>query len=51
MLPEHMLPTLHQERFTRFRETQMTGAITKLASLVDQVKSATTVSGVQAIVW
>ena len=32
-------------------ETQMTGAITKLASLVDQVKAATTVSAVQAIVW
>lgn len=32
-------------------ETQMTGAITKLASLVDQVKAATMVSAVQAIVW
>ena len=32
-------------------ETQMTGAITKLASLVSQVEAATTVSAVQAIVW
>ena len=32
-------------------ETQMTGAIAKLASLVAQVQSATTVSAVQAIVW
>ena len=32
-------------------ETQMTGAITKLASLVGEVKAATTVSAVQAIVW
>ena len=32
-------------------ETQMTGAISKLASLVGQVESATTVSEVQAIVW
>ena len=31
-------------------ETQMTGAITKLASLVAQVQAATTVSAVQAIV-
>ena len=31
-------------------ETQMTGAIAKLASLVAQVKAATTVSAVQAIV-
>ena len=32
-------------------ETQMTGAIAKLASLVAQVQSATTVSAVQAIVY
>ena len=32
-------------------ETQMTGAIAKLASLVGQVEAATTVSAVQAIVW
>ena len=32
-------------------ETQMTGAIAKLASLVSQVEAATTVSAVQAIVW
>ena len=32
-------------------ETQMTGAITKLASLVGEVQAATTVSAVQAIVW
>ena len=32
-------------------ETQMTGAIAKLASLVGEVQSATTVSAVQAIVW
>ena len=32
-------------------ETQMTGAISKLASLVVQVESATTVSAVQAIVF
>ena len=32
-------------------ETQMTGAITKIASLVAQVQAATTVSAVQAIVW
>ena len=32
-------------------ETQMTGAIAKLASLVAQVQAATTVSAVQAIVW
>ena len=32
-------------------ETQMTGAIAKLASLVGEVESATTVSAVQAIVW
>ena len=32
-------------------ETQMTGAISKLASLVGQVEAATTVSAVQAIVW
>ena len=32
-------------------ETQMTGAIAKLASLVGEVKAATTVSAVQAIVW
>ena len=32
-------------------ETQMTGAIAKLSSLVSQVEAATTVSAVQAIVW
>ncbi len=32
-------------------ETQMTGAIAKLASLVEQIKAATTVSAVQAIVY
>ena len=32
-------------------ETQMTGAIAKLSSLVGQVEAATTVSAVQAIVW
>ena len=32
-------------------ETQMTGAITKIASLVAQVQAATTVSAVQAIVF
>ena len=32
-------------------ETQMTGAIAKLASLVSQVEAATTVSAVQAIVY
>ncbi len=32
-------------------ETQMTGAIAKLASLVGQVEAATKVSDVQAIVW
>ena len=32
-------------------ETQMTGAIAKLASLVGEVQAATTVSAVQAIVW
>ena len=32
-------------------ETQMTGAIAKLASLVGQVEAATTVSAVQAIVY
>ena len=32
-------------------ETQMTGAIAKLASLASQVEAATTVSAVQAIVW
>ena len=32
-------------------ETQMTGAIAKLSSLVGQVEAATTVSAVQAIVY
>ena len=32
-------------------KTQIDGAVTKLASLVDQVKAVTTVSTVQAIVW
>ena len=32
-------------------ETQMTGAIAKLSSLVGQVEAATKVSDVQAIVW
>ena len=32
-------------------ETQMTGAIAKLASLVGEVQAATKVSDVQAIVW
>ena len=32
-------------------ETQMTGAITKLASLVAQVQAATTVADVQAVTW
>lgn len=32
-------------------ETQMTGAISKLASLIGQVESATTVSAVQSIAW
>ena len=32
-------------------ETQMTGAIAKLASLVAQVQSATTVADVQAVTW
>ena len=32
-------------------ETQMTGAIAKLASLVGEVQASTTVSAVQAIVW
>ena len=32
-------------------ETQMTGAIAKLASLVGEVQAATTVSAVQAITW
>ena len=32
-------------------ETQMAGAIAKLASLVGEVQAATTVSAVQAIVW
>ena len=32
-------------------ETQMTGAISKLASLVGQIESATTISAVQSIAW
>ena len=32
-------------------ETQMTGAIAKLATLTGEVNAATTVSGVQTIVW
>ena len=32
-------------------EAQMTGAISKLASLVGQIESATTISAVQSIAW